>query len=234
MPTECWAPIRGRAMRLTRLNACGQWVAGPLNTLTTGGFVSVGLSFQYEDGEQTRKKNANGDLCHSDNGKSSLAQIDAEINFCGIDPDAYNIITGNPLSVDRTGKATGLRISETVNSNWALEVWTDLGGAGCGEDGLVPYGYLLLPWFYGGRIGDMTVEEAAMDLTVTSSTKRLHQWGVGPYNVTLKDGAAPEDPGVVSPLLTPLLSTEPMLMDITLVPPPAPACGATTLTPVTP
>lgn len=233
MPTECWAPIRGRAMRLTRLNACGAWTAGPLMTLATGGFVSVGLSFQYEDGEQTRKKNANGDICQSDPGKPALAQIDAEINFCGIDPDAYNIITGNPLVVDREGKATGLRIGEKVNSNWALEVWTDVSGATC-EGADVPYGYLLLPWFFGGRIGDMTVEEAAMDLTVSSSTKRGSQWGVGPYAVTLKDGAAPEDPGVPSPLLTPILATDHMHMDIVLVPPPVAACGATTLTPVAP
>lgn len=233
MPTTCWSPIRGRAMRVTKLNACGAWTAGPKAVAVSDGFVSVQMSFQYEDGENTRKKNANGDICLSDPGKPALAGIDAEINFCGVDPDLWGIISGNPLVMNRDGDATGLRIGEKVESYWALEVWTDLSGAGCGEDGEVPYGYLLLPFLFGGRVGDMTVEEAAMDLKLTSSTRRDSQWGVGPYDVTLADGAGPSDPPVPSPLLTAIGARDHMHMDVTLVAPPTAACGATALVPVT-
>lgn len=230
MPTTCWAPIRGKAMRVTRLNACGAWEAGPLMKIESDGYVSVNLSPQYEDGTQTRRKNANGNLCHVDNGRAALAQIDAEISFCDVDPDMWNIISGNPLVSDRAGTATGLRIGEKVDSNWALEVWTDVMGAAC-TDGDVPYGYLLLPWLSGGRIGDMSVQEEAMDLTLSSSTKRGSLWGVGPYNVTLADAAVPEDPPVPSKLLTPIGPTDHMHMDVVYVPPPTitQACGATAL-----
>lgn len=232
MPTTCWQPIRGRAMRVTKLNACGAWSAGPKSSAISEGFVSVQMSFQYEDGEKTRKKNANGDIWANDPGKAALSQIDAEINFCGVDPDLWNIISGNPLVVDRNGDATGMRIGEKVESYWALEVWTDLVNAGCGEDELPPYGYLLLPFLFGGRVGDLKVEEAAMDLTLSSSTKRDSQWGVGPYAVTLKDAVVPADPGLPSPLLTAIGARDHMHMDLTLVPPPVGVCGAATLTPI--
>lgn len=232
MPTTCWSPIRGRAMRVTKLNACGAWVAGPKTVVVSDGFVSVQMSPQYEDGEQTRRKNANGRLCNTDPGRSALAQIDVEINFCGVDPDMWSIISGQTLVVDRAGNATGLRIGETVESYWALEVWTDLMGAGCGEDGAVPYGYLLLPFLFGGRVGDFSVEEAAMDLTLSSSTRRDSGWGVGPYNVTLEDAVDPEDPGVPSPLLTAVGALDHLIMDTTYVAPPTAACGATALVPV--
>ena len=234
MPTTCWSPIRGRAMRVTKLNACGQWVAGPKVKVESDGFVSVQLSPQYEDGEQTRKKNANGEICVSDPGKPALAQIDVEIAFCGVDPDIYNIITGNPVTVDRAGNASGMRVREKVESYWALEVWTDVSGAACDLDGDVPYGYLLLPYFFGGRIGDMTVEEAAMDLTLSSSTKRGSLWGVGPYAVELNDDTDPEDPGVAGPLLEAIGPKDHMHLGVTLVPPPAAVCGATALVPITP
>lgn len=231
MPTECWSPIRGAAMRVTRLNSCGLWVAGPMMTCSSDGYVSVTLSFQYEDGETTRKKNASGRLCVNDRGEAALAQIDAEINFCGVDPDMWSIITGNTVVLDREGVGVGMRIGERVKSNWALEVWTDLVGAACDGDS-VPYGYLLLPWLDGGRIGDMAVEEAAMDLTLSSSTKAGSQWGVGPYAVDLHDGATAQDPPVPGPLLTPIGPRDHMDIHKTYVPPPAPACGATTLTPI--
>lgn len=231
MPTECWDPIRGRALRVTKLNACGAWVAGPKMVVTSGGFVSVGLKFQYEDGEKTRKKNAAGDLCLSDPGKAALGAIDVEINLCGVDPDLWSIISGQPLVVDRNGDSTGVRIGEVVNSNWALEVWTDIGSAACSEDGAVPYGYLLLPFMYGGRVGDMSVEEKAMDLTLSSSTKRGSSWGVGPYEVTLADAVDPDDPGVPSVLLDPIGTKDHMHMDLTFVPPPVAVCGATALVP---
>lgn len=228
MPTECWSPIRGRAMRVTKLNACGAAVPGPKITVVSEGFVSVQLTFNYEDGEVTRKKNANGDICVSDPGKPALSGIDAEIAFCGVDPEMYGIITGNPVVMNRDGDATGIRIGEKVDSNWALEVWTDLVGAAC-TGNTQPFGYLLLPWLFGGRIGDKTVEEAAMDLTVSSSTKRDSLWGVGPYNVTLHDGATESDPPVPGPLLEAIGARDHFHMDKVLVPPPVGACGAIAL-----
>lgn len=232
MPTTCWAPIRGKNMRITRLNACGAWEAGPMMKIESDGYVSVNMSPQYEDGEQTRRKNANGRLCRVDNGEPALAQIDVEISFCGIDPDAWNIVTGNPLVVDRAGDASGLRIGERVSSNWALEVWTDIMGGACDGD-LVPYGYFLLPWLSGGRIGDMSVAEAAMDLTLSSSTKRGSQWGLGPYNVTMHDGATESDPPVPGKLLEAIGPTDHMHMEVVYLPPPTVTqeCGAQVLTP---
>jgi len=223
MPTTCWPSIRGRAMRITRLNACGVPVVGLKSVIVSGGFVSVSMSPQYEDGEQTRKKNAAGELCVVDPGVPALAQIDTEIAFCDVNPDIWNVVTGQPLVLDGDSTAVGIRVGESVQSAWALEVWTDISGVACGATPM--YGYFLLPFLFNGRLGDFTIEEAAMDLTLSSSTKRGSGWGVGPYDVVLDALDAP------GPLLTAIGPKDHMHLQATTVAPPTiPAdCGATEL-----
>lgn len=210
-------------MRITRNNACGVPVIGPKSVVVSSGFVSVQMSPQYEDGEATRKKSASGELCVVDPGIPALAQIDAEINFCGVNPDIWNIVTGQPLVLDGDSNAVGIRIGESVQSAWGLEVWTDISGVACGATPL--YGYFLLPFLFNGRLGDFTIEEAAMDLTLSSSTKRGSGWGVGPYDVVLDETDA------AGPLLTAIGAKDHMHMQATAVAPPTvPAdCSAVAL-----
>jgi hypothetical protein len=230
MPTTCWPSIRGTVMRLTKLDACGAPVAGAASTLITDGFVSVQLSPQYEDGEETKKKNAAGKIRINDKADDELSGFEVEAQFLGVNPDLFNLMSGAPVVLDHEGNAVGNRFGATnVAASVGLEVWSDVPGAVC-EDGLTQYGYFLLPFLHGGRLSDFTIEVSSADFTLTAKTKDGVGWAEGPYDVVLNPGVDP-DPAVPGPLLVPLGAKDYLHMQVTTVAPPVvpEECGASAL-----
>jgi hypothetical protein len=81
------------------------------------------------------------------------------------------------------------------DSNFALELWARSPGAegGCDDQGNViaaanaeqdPSGYLVLPFLGAGVIGDLTIENAAVNFTISGAvSKDGNLWKDGPYNV---------------------------------------------------
>lgn len=60
---HCFTPIRGRRMRVTKVNALGRPVYGPATFVTTSGFVSVQFTPEIAEGEETEVRTASGELC---------------------------------------------------------------------------------------------------------------------------------------------------------------------------
>lgn len=219
MPTNCWPSIRGLAMRVTKVDACGNPVAGPKSSLISDGFISISLSPQYEDGEETRTKNAAGLICINDKADDQLVRFEVEASLCGVNPDLFTLVTGQAVVLNAAGDAVGNRFSgTTISTGYALEVWTDIPSAAC-ESGDQPFGYFLLPFLKGGRIGDFTIEEAAANFTLTSSTRQGSGWGVGPYDVVMNEGAG-AGPAVPGPLVEAIGSKDHFHMEQTTVAPP--------------
>jgi hypothetical protein len=223
--TQVLKPIRGKRMRLTRLDACGVPVIGSASTLVTKGFISLGLSPQYEDGDAITQANADGDLEINEPADSSLSRVDVEGAFIGVNPDVVEMLTGNPVVLDNTGNAVGFRLQGGIPilGGWAVEVWTGLAGQMCA--GSPAYGYSLLPFLRGGKIGDVSIENGAVNLTISSSTRENPGWDVGPYDVVMT-GAAPGAPG---PLLSPIDSRDHWHMQLTTVAPPSITAGLVAL-----
>lgn len=215
-------------MRLTRLDECGAPVFGPTSTLTTKGFVSVAMAPNYQDPEEITQTDANGDVCVDDQGNAVLRWIDLTILMCNIDPDAINIITGNPLVVNDatpTPEAVGFRIDTALTGtvNFGLELWSGKPGQTCGATGL-EYGYWLFPYIVQARVGEWTVENAALTMTLTARTSGGSGWDVGPYDVR-----ADATLGTPEPLLTAIGPTQHMHHEVVTIAPPTPVCGATAL-----
>lgn len=193
MTQQCFSLIRGRAMRVTRLNGCGAVVPGSQSQVVTKGFISVGLTSNTEEGEAISITNANGDVCISDTPAPKFTGYGVEINLCGVDPSLIGILTGQPLVQDPdTGTGSpaeylGFRVNSGVSlddSGFGLELWSGVPAAACGVGGTQQYGYFLLPYLKGGVIGDFTVENGAINFTITGAqTKDGAGWGVGPYDV---------------------------------------------------
>lgn len=193
MTQQCFSLIRGRAMRVTRLNGCGAVVPGSQSQVVTKGFISVGLTSNTEEGEAISITNANGDVCISDTPAPKFTGYGVEINLCGVDPSLIGILTGQPLVQDPdTGSGSpaeylGFRVNSGVSlddSGFGLELWSGVPAAACGTGGTQQYGYFLLPYLKGGVIGDFTVENGAINFTITGAqTKDGAGWGVGPYDV---------------------------------------------------
>jgi hypothetical protein len=229
MTAYCLKPFKGKIMRVVTLDACGAVVTGAKKMVVSDGFVSVEQRAVYRDPTDYEIVNANGDYCLSERDESKLRWIELTITLCGVDPEMVNIMTGSPLVMNdaATPEAVGFRTRENVFGNFGLEIWTDLGGStGC-AGGVKAYGYQLLPWIQGGVLGDYTVENGAANFQIINAhTHNNSLWSTGPFNVRNT---------VITPtpakLITAISATDHRHMQLTTLAPPAPVCGAQTLTP---
>lgn len=233
--------VRGRAMRATRLNGCGNPVLGPDSVIATEGFISVGLTANNEAGEAISVTNANGKVCVSDTPAPKFVNYSVEVAFCGVNPELITLLTGQPVVLSADGQqVVGFRVNSRINvdlTGFALELWSGVPVAQCDDSGEATYGYFLLPFLKGGTLGDFTVENGAINFTMTgASTREGSGWGVGPYDVVRDEN------GLAGPLNEPITEGDHLNMEITTVAPPSvdddgaqalgvPATGATAGTP---
>lgn len=226
MPNTVWGSIHANRMRLTKLDSCGAPITEAVNKsmLVTKGIVKIGLTMEWEDGEDTVVKNGNGEICMQHKDPDQLKYVSAEIQFCGVDPEAWSMITGQPLIIDGAGNAVGYKLSsDPIEVNFALETWSDVPGSACGG-GFKPFGYFGLPFLGSGKLGDVELSVSAAEFTLTAQTKPGTGWGTGPY------GVVRDETDKVSKLLEPLTENDHMISQLTTVEPPAVTDGAVLLT----
>jgi hypothetical protein len=223
--------VRGRAMRVTKLDACGAPDYGEDNLVVSEGFVSVALTAIQNEGEEITVTNANGKTCVRDPGVPEFQGYNVEITFCDVTPCLFSIVTGQPVVLNDATipEAIGFRMNTNTDltaAAFALEVWMGVPGVACSGAG-VGYGYLLLPFLAGGVVGDFTIENAAVTFTVTGITTRGgNQWGVGENNVVA--GVLPT-PGTPEKLTNPLDPDDHLVVLYTEIAPPAATAGCVEL-----
>jgi hypothetical protein len=225
MANICYPVVRGRRLRATRLDGCGNPVLGPDSVVVTGGFISVALTANIEEGEAINVTNANGDVCVLDTPPPKFQDYSVEVTFCDVNPVLFNLMSGQPLVLNGDD-TVGFRMNSDISaadSGFALELWTGVPTEACEEGASASYGYLLLPFLQGGVLGDFTVENAAINFTLTGArTKKGSGWGVGPYDVVM-------DAGTPSPLATAITSGDHLHMERTTIAPPEADCDASAL-----
>lgn len=219
--------IRGRRLRVTKLDGCGSPVLSPTSVVVTKGFISVGLSANTEEGESISVTNANGDICISDIPAPKITGYGIEIALCGVDPILVNLLTGQRIVYDGTTPtpvAVGFRVNTKVDldaSGFAIELWSGVPSAACQPGVSQSYGYLLIPFVKGGVLGDFTVENGPVNFTITGAqSKDGSSWGVGPYNVVYSTGTT------LSPLLVAIDPADHLHVQLTGVAPPAEGVSA--------
>lgn len=224
--SKCFPLIRGRVMRVTRLDGCGAKVLGPTNTAVSKGFVTVTLTPNTDEGTTISVTNANGDLCINDVPVPKFTGYTIEVAFCGVNPDLFYMMTGNPIVYDAqaTPQGVGFGVDSNVDqsaSGFALEVWSNVPATSCVPGQAASYGYFLIPFAKGGTVGDITIGNDAVNFTVTGAqSKDGNQWGVGPYNVTRNLA------GTAVPLNTSIPTTRHLHLELVTVAPPTEVCGA--------
>lgn len=225
MATVCPSFLRGTAMRVTKLDACGQPVYGPCSQVVSDGFVTVTLSAEVEDGEEITVTKANGKLCVSEKACDQLRWYTTEIEFCQVDPDLVGLM--NPtwdLVKDANDDTIGYDAVGELNcdTGFALELWMDTYQAtdACtGEGASGAWGYLLLPWVVGGAPGDLEIGNDAVSFTFNGRSKIGSRWRRGPYPVQRDAQGNPV------PLLKPFNPKAHYRMFVSTVRPPDPECG---------
>lgn len=230
MPNTAWPSIHAKRMRLTKLDDCGAPVTAALNksTLVTKGIVKITVSPEYEDGEDTVQKNGNGEIDWQYKDPDQLKYLKVEAQFTGVDPEAFSMITGQPIVLDAAGNAVGYKVTrKPITANFALETWSDVPGGACAA-GFQPFGYFGLPFIGSGRIGDVELSASAAEFTMSATTKPGNGWGHGPYAVVR------DEDDLAVPLLEALTGDDHHIAQLTTVAPPAVTNGAVLLTPYTP
>lgn len=189
--SKCFSLVRGRVMRVTRLDGCGAKVLGPDSTVISDGFITVGLSAQTDEGTTISVTNAAGRICILDEPCPTFTGYELAIEFCGVNPDLYRLLTGQPMVTDSqaTPQGVGFRMNSGIDacaSGFALEVWSNVPTAACAPGSGASYGYFLVPFVKGGIISDFTIGNDAVNFSLAGAkSKDGSAWGVGPYNVVL-------------------------------------------------
>lgn len=222
MATKCFSPIFGKRIRVTELDLCGNVPAPGSEAayVATDGFVTLTLTSEIEEGTEIITRKADGSLCVNEKAGDSFKRFTMELEFCGVNPDLFRMMTNADPYEDWAGDTAGITIDEgEIDTRFAFELWTGTtGGGACeGEGAEEGSGYLLLPHVTGGVLGDLEINgENAISFTVTGAfTRGGNQWGQGPYDVVLNGSDADVLPTPLRP------STHLLLMETGVAPPPS-------------
>lgn len=240
--------VRGRTMRVIKLNGCGQPIASTGGGMAvTKGFVSVALTANVNEPEAIEVKNADGDTCVRDSGTAEFVGYNVDITFCQVDPCLFAMLTGQDVL---TGYKNGTDDTEgdpvigftmdskkkASDSAFSLEVWArSPSEGGCDSSGNVivvdpdadPSGYLALPFLKAGVIGDLTIENAAVTFTISGAVSQDgNQWGKGPFNVLTENTGTKASPTYTpAKLKDALTKTDHLAVLYTTLKPPAETDG---------
>lgn len=222
--------VRGKTVRITKLDSCGNPVSGAGGQFVTTGFITVKNTPNFDEGNDVKLSNANDQIVVFEKGAVTLLNHGLEIEFVQADTGGIPMMTGDTGIVDAATLTAGWIESmlQARNAFFAMEVWTGVADQQCVGTGK-KYGYWLYPFIENGRVtaGDITNKET--DFTVAANTRFGNNWGKGPYDVVSSSSPA------VTPAWLPSLlpaSASRLFMVTTVAPPVASAVGPQTLTPV--
>ncbi len=227
MAGTCDSFLQGLVVRVTRLDECGLPEYGACGTVVSDGFINIELENQETDATEISQVKANGKRCYHVETPKLLNNVQATIEFCEVDPELFEMFTGSPLVLDDDDTAHGFTTDSASYGvgNVALELWMNLARGGCPVGTGRRWGYYLMPWLYQGTVGKPTIENGAVNFTISEArTREGNQWGVGPYNIQRETVG-----GALSPLFTPLTPTTHDLLYKVNVAPPEPSCGCVPL-----
>lgn len=221
MATKCFGYLKARVMRVTRLDADGVPVVGAQSVVVSGGFVRIALNMEYEDGTEFVVRNAWGDFCINEQDDDRLKRVVPTIDFCEVDPDLVEIVTGARLIMDGTD-AVGFALSEAApTGRFALEAWSKVAGSGS------EYVYWNLPNLGAGRVGPITLENAAGTFSLSARSNGAPD-GVWAAGATPATTGTPYDESYL-PANETIEEGEHIATNVTSIAPPTAACGATAL-----
>lgn len=220
--------VRGRVLRVTRLDGCGVPVLSPESQVVTNGFISVVLTPNNVTIDAISLTNANGDEIVSVPSTSRFSNYTVTATFGKVMPELFSMMTGMPVIYDAAGaEAIGISINSQVDvdlTGFALEVWSTVPQIACVEGGDPSYGYSLLPFLKGGVLSGVTFENGAISFGIENATTRDgNGWEEGPYNVERDESELP------GPLNTPLDPNDHKRLQLVTVAPPEVTDGAVAL-----
>lgn len=233
MTTKHYAQVKGSVIRVTRLDGCGDYIAGDNAVAVSKRISTISIDEVTEEGTSIRERNFADEICIDEPGYTEQLGFTVDITLCGVDPNLITFMTGQAPVRNADGDVVGFDVVSGVDLDtfgFALEIWSKIAGNSCDASGNRQHGYTVFPFIKGGRLGGFSFENGAVTFTITGAQTRIgHRWGVGPYDVDRDDAGAP----------APLHSTLPEKLHyrnilVTLAPPTASAEAGPVVPPVVP
>lgn len=222
----CFKPLQGETMRVTRLDECGNIEFGDCAYAVSGGYVSITMTPNTEEGERFLQRTANGSAIVNQRGRPILNWYDVSIAFAEVDPELFTIITGLEPYTDDQDRVIGFPVTEEhyATANFALEAWMGNAEEACLPGANPFFGYNLLPWVTEGALTeDIVIQNDLITFTVAGRTRKGTPWGTGPYDVVLDLNGDP------SPLYTAIPDDTHHFPIWTELAPPTASCGCQSL-----
>lgn len=173
---ECYAMLRGSAVRVTSLTAEGD-VPSPTRCAVSRSVARVVIDEITEAPGDTTHRNAGDEAVVVEPVDEELIAYSVEARFLKTDPAILSLMTSVPLVMNAKGEVVGFEADMDVETQpFALEVWSSLEGGG--------YGHTPFPFLAGGRIGAFEFSNGLVSFTVRGAvTQPIPHWGVGPYDI---------------------------------------------------
>lgn len=184
MATKILKSVKGRRIRVTRLDECGDPVEDSCSTVVSDGFIRVTIGSERQAGDEIIVQNAWGDLCINEKDPDLLKRAPVSIELCEVDPSLVEIIGGDSVEQieDSGGDLIGFAATGQGNmASFSIEVWTRVPGEACAS-GSPQWGYFVIPFVRNGRPdGDIVIENGALTVTLAGDGFPEQGWGAGPY-----------------------------------------------------
>jgi hypothetical protein len=220
MASRKFRSIKGRRMRLTALDECGNPdYTNPRGHIVTSGFITVTWSNEVEEGEEYTQKNAWGDFCIAEKDGDRTKWLNLAVSMCEIDPEVLVMLAGAEANIE-DDEMIGAFFGQDVNPTaFAIEVWTKNPGNACADGGDPTWGYFAAVNVRNGTLdGDLTIENGPLALNMKGQgLGASEEWGVGPYGDNPIKSASGFLPGRLR------------YIGVTHVQPPEPTDGATAI-----
>lgn len=217
--------VRGRTVRITKLDNCGTPVSGAGSQFVTTGFITVKATKNMDSGTDVKVSNANDVVVVYSKGNMTLLNFDLEIDFAVSDTGAIPMMTGDAAVMDSNPATAGWVESglQALPAFFALEVWTGIAGQQC-VGGSQEYGYWLYPFIGNAYVDADDVTNKEVDFSIKANTVQGNNWGKGPYDVV--SSSAPPATAVPAQLASVLPASAHRLFQVTTIAPPIPASTA--------
>lgn len=183
MVTECYAQVRGSALRVTRLDACGE-VTSPVEYAVSTAVAKVVLTEDTDGGgSDTLRVDLTDEPRLTLNKATDVIRLKADVAFLRVDPGVLNIVAAVPVVLNAQGDTVGFDSNTRLPAAaFGMEVWSKIAADRACVDPL--YGYTLFPYLRGGWLSGFEFKNGLVSFSLTQAQVRLNSlWGYGPYDL---------------------------------------------------
>lgn len=155
--TKCYTPIKGIMGRVLKLDDCGVPVTGASSAqIVFKGYTKAQATAQYENGNRTVTRLADGSLCVNEKDPDILTHFQLAVDLCTIDPGliANTISPARLLTSTESPTGTGFALAEgAATQHFSLEIWQKVAGRQRCVSGVTYYVYNAFPHLTDGKLG---------------------------------------------------------------------------------